>query len=473
MAPATRAVFVGLCAAMLVLTTRRLLFGTKAAPYALAQADHAVAGLALAVATASPPVTLAISLIIAIAIAVTFIAPWRLALAFATTWLLLHFLVSLALSGHGHTTASSFSAIAFAIMLVSISLLVLILIGLDARHMHQALRNRESQLQAVLEVTPVLLVSVDRDDDITVLAGSADQWSGWTGQRLSSSPEVLEVIADARNGSRVQREVTIADHVLFLGCDRCKDGSLLLTAYDTTLQARARDRLEGTIRARDQFIAAVSHELRTPLSSILGFAELIKEMARTEDELIPFIAEVVNQSAEMAAIIDDLLVAARASTETLATSPREFDLAEETLSVVETIAGRLATTPEFRCATPLAVYADPLRTRQIIRNLVTNADRYGGKTIVVQTRDDGESAILEVRDDGDPIPEQRRQRIFEPYWTSGPVRGAPAAIGLGLAVSRTLAELMGGAVSYRHDGEWSIFELALPLHQPALESAEA
>ena len=55
-----------------------------------------------------------------------------------------------------------------------------------------------------------------------------------------------------------------------------------------------------------------------------------------------------------------------------------------------------------------------------------------------------QDAVLEVRDSGDPLPNELRDRIFQPYESSGPVRGQPAAIGLGLAVSRTLAELMDG-----------------------------
>jgi signal transduction histidine kinase len=145
--------------------------------------------------------------------------------------------------------------------------------------------------------------------------------------------------------------------------------------------------------------------------------------------MAPLVAEVVNQSAEMAATIDDLLVAARTSIETIATSPRGFDLAEETLAVVETTAGRLVATPLCECATPLPVHADPLRTRQIARNLITNTDRHGGTSIVIQTREQSGSAVLEVRDNGDPIPESRRHRIFQPYEPSGPVHGQPAAMG--------------------------------------------
>ncbi len=122
---------------------------------------------------------------------------------------------------------------------------------------------------------------------------------------------------------------------------------------------------------------------------------------------------------------------------------------------------RLGRIPET-CLDNVIASADPIRVRQIVRNLLTNADRYGGDSVQVETRVADDAAVLIVRDSGDPLPAERRELIFEPYESSGPVRGQPAAIGLGLAVSRTLAELMGGSISYDHDGEWSVFELRLP-----------
>lgn len=173
------------------------------------------------------------------------------------------------------------------------------------------------------------------------------------------------------------------------------------------------------------------------------------------------IGEVADQSAEMAAIIDDLLVAARSSFEAVPTAPRTIDLSAEAAAVAESIAPRLLKRPEFELPA-VAAYADPIRVRQIIRNLLTNADRYGGNRVQMATARTEQGAVLEMRDNGRPLPPDLRERIFEPYESSGPVRGQPAAIRLGLAVSRTLAELMGGSVTYTHDGEWSSFVLILP-----------
>jgi signal transduction histidine kinase len=274
------------------------------------------------------------------------------------------------------------------------------------------------------------------------------------------------MVADARLGIRATREVSISGRVLSVTCDPGVDDALLLTAYDITAQAQARDRLADLVRAKDQFIAAVSHELRTPLSSVLGYAELVQELATVDDHIESMVGEIVGQSAEMAAIIEDLLVAARSSFENIPTNPVNLDLAAEVASVGDSIRSRLTKLPEYDLH-PAIAFADPIRVRQIVRNLITNADRYGGDQLVILTGTDDGRAYLEVRDSGPPIPREFQDRIFEAYESSGPVGGQPAAIGLGLTVSRTLAGMMDGSVSYRHDGQWSAFELRLPLcNQP-------
>ena len=431
-------------------------------PYLLAQTDNAIAGLAIAIATTSPLLTLAVGLFISGAIAASFDAPRSLTLRLGLLWIVPQVTVAVLLRGSFKTETYA-SAVVLIILLLALALVILVYFGFQARRLGQTLRYRESQLKAVLETTPVVLAAVDRDGAFITLTGiHRDEVATWEGA-LAASPTIRDVIAEARRDGRVKSEVTVADRVLSVTCDPGPGGTLLLTAYDITTQAQARDRLQELVRSKDQFIAAVSHELRTPLSSVLGFAEIIHASTETDAELHPLIGEVVTQSAEMAAIIDDLLVAARSSFEQIATAPRRVDLTAEVASVVETIAERLVNTPRFERTGTVQAFADPIRVRQIIRNLLTNADRYGGTTIIISARTQSDSAIVEVRDSGTPIPAELQARIFEPYESSGPVRGQPAAIGLGLAVSRTLAQLMGGSLTYRYDDSWSVFELRLPV----------
>jgi signal transduction histidine kinase len=107
-------------------------------------------------------------------------------------------------------------------------------------------------------------------------------------------------------------------------------------------------------------------------------------------------------------------------------------------------------------------WADPQRFKQIIRNLLSNAERHGGAEVKVSASGHGESVIVRVSDDGDGVPPQHAERIFEPYQRAGGVPVKKGSVGLGLNVARRLARLMGGDLEYQHEGKWATFSLTLP-----------
>ena len=106
---------------------------------------------------------------------------------------------------------------------------------------------------------------------------------------------------------------------------------------------------------------------------------------------------------------------------------------------------------------------DADRIRQVLRNLVSNAVRYGGDHVRVEVLADGTEAFVLVCDNGAPIPEDDRERIFEPYRRAHNAPGLVDSLGLGLAISRQLARLMGGDLTYRYENGESVFELTLPI----------
>lgn len=440
----------------------RLATGRRHRPYLLAQTDELAAGTAIALATASTVLTLAAVVVIAGAIAATFRTPiQRSVLASSATGappVVIAYLIDT--SGDSGDIAYVAALVLIAVML-ALSAFVVGIFTVQTRYLRSQLQHRESQLFSVLDVTPVVLAAVGSDGEITTLAGDRSTWEKVAGHRLVPGSEVAQLVAEAEAAGHSTGDVTLGDRTFNVTCDSDDSGETLLTVYDVTDRTLARKHLEGVVRSKDQFIAAVSHELRTPLASVVGFSELIQERMSTDDPLHDMITEVADQSAEMAAIIDDLLTAARASFESVPTEPRRIDLAGETAAVIESLGSRIANPPEAYLDEVLA-FADPIRVRQIVRNLLTNADRYGGDKIEVATTVARSDAVLLVRDSGPPLAPERRETIFEPYESSGPVRGQPAAIGLGLAVSRTLAELMGGSIDYQHDGKWSTFVLRLP-----------
>ncbi len=220
--------------------------------------------------------------------------------------------------------------------------------------------------------------------------------------------------------------------------------------------------LEDLVTAKDRFIAAVSHELRTPLSVVVGLAAEMEDNLTSFSpiEQTEFLGMIRRQSREVSDIIDDLLVSARISETALTVLTRPFNLDELVREVLDDLPENLTAKIIDIDLAPAPVLADPLRTRQVVRNLITNAQRYGGDQVFITVTSQGDRTELVVSDDGAGVPETKRQSIFEAYHTSGAERTVTAAIGLGLTVSRQLAQLMGGDVEYVHSNRPS-FRLTL------------
>ena len=232
----------------------------------------------------------------------------------------------------------------------------------------------------------------------------------------------------------------------------------------TAATRRRLNTLEGLIKAKDEFIATVSHELRTPLTGIVGFAELLHESGGSiaPHERAEMIASITEQGREVTAIVEDLLVAARAEIGQLAIDSSTVDLRIQAAQVLETLRLEVAGV-ELAKNGSSQVVGDPIRIRQIVRNLVTNAARYGSGAPRIEFGTTDDHGYLQVHSSGPAIPNGDRERIFEPYHRSRNEPQMPGSIGLGLSVARRLARLMDGDVSYTHREEMNIFELTLPL----------
>lgn len=206
-----------------------------------------------------------------------------------------------------------------------------------------------------------------------------------------------------------------------------------------------RQRLEELVMSKDRFVASVSHELRTPLSAVLGFAEELKSNAESfrADELTGMLELIADQSQDMADMVEDLLVSARADIGMVTIHAQDVYLrsqAEGVLAGLTPIGDKTIEVVGGRGK----VWADPSRTRQIIRNLLTNAVRYGGDNIVLEAVERGDETTMTVTDDGPGLDSSQWEAIFEPYQRAHDAPTQPASIGLGLTVSRQLARLMGG-----------------------------
>jgi signal transduction histidine kinase len=233
---------------------------------------------------------------------------------------------------------------------------------------------------------------------------------------------------------------------------------VIVTITDVTEGEEARLRLEQEALSKDRFIAAISHELRTPLAAIVGFSQLLtsgREVTVDEkDEMMQFIADEANQ---VAWVVEDLLVTARTDSGLLTIKSAPVDLTTEVRLAMKDVPG----IPLEGDVSGWGVMADAGRLRHIVRNILVNAVEHGGvdrRAVVAKVGDD---IVLEVRDSGPPMSGEDLERIFSPYETAHERPGLTASVGLGLAVARRLAQLMGGDLTYEHDGE-TVFRLALP-----------
>jgi signal transduction histidine kinase len=240
-------------------------------------------------------------------------------------------------------------------------------------------------------------------------------------------------------------------------------GSLEEKVEERTAQLEEKNiELREMMAAKETFLAGVSHEVRGPLTAMMGFIELARDdsIAMTE-ESGPMLQAAMQQADEVLILIEDLLAAARAESGTLKVAKVRVNLQAQIAQVKEGLSPGQHDALDAHLTEAVAL-GDPARVRQIVRNLVSNAFRYGGEKIRIRTYSDTDSVVLVVEDDGEGIPEADRGRIFEPFVQSASRREVADSVGIGLHVSRQLAELMSGKLDYRFEDGWSMFALTLP-----------
>ena len=267
-------------------------------------------------------------------------------------------------------------------------------------------------------------------------------------------------MADRLNGLITNLEQRVSDRTAQLEEATRTQGRLISELRTVNAEMElVHERLEELMRSKDEFLGAVSHELRTPLTSVVGLAELLRDETFSPQEAAEMISEIAAEARDMADIIEDLLVAARREGGTLAVEPVAVNVAKNVRRVVDQVAAGSVDVAVVGSATALA---DAVRLRQIMRNLVVNAVRYGGDDVSVNISRANGQVRIEVCDDGAGLPRDQWELIFDPFQRSSNSRHNPASVGLGLSVSRTLARRMAGDLTYRYDSGKSVFALTLP-----------
>jgi PAS domain S-box-containing protein len=228
-------------------------------------------------------------------------------------------------------------------------------------------------------------------------------------------------------------------------------------------------------RAKDEFVATVSHELRTPLAAITGYAELLEDdLAPLGGDAIQLLEVVQRNAARLARLVDDLLLLQQSETDGVTVNLGDADLDEvlrDSLERIEPAAARKSIAIDLEGEDGLFLHADVMRIGQVLDNLLSNAVKFTpeGGSIAVRVSRLREACAIEVEDSGPGIPEDERGRLFERFFRSrDAIARAIPGTGLGLVVSRRIAEAHGGSLELVDgDGDGAAFRLVVPLAQHA------
>jgi signal transduction histidine kinase len=236
--------------------------------------------------------------------------------------------------------------------------------------------------------------------------------------------------------------------------------------------------LREASRIRSQFLNMAAHELRTPLSVIGGYASMLADgtLGEAPSAWRMPLAVVVEKTKELAHLIDDILLAGRLESGVARTSRRSMDLTPALREATQRAGARAKLLDARLKVEPpqgtVQVWGDPDHVARILDNLVNNAFNYSPEQAEVSiTSEIGEHwAVVRVEDRGRGISEEHRDHIFQQFYrVEDPKDGYPPGTGLGLFISRALAERYGGSLDleWTEPGQGSRFTLRLPLFDAA------
>ncbi len=239
--------------------------------------------------------------------------------------------------------------------------------------------------------------------------------------------------------------------------------------------AEARDRAVEASHAKSLFLANMSHEFRTPLNAILGYAEMLEEeLADANTELKADADRIITAGRHLLSLIDDVLDMAKIEAGKMRLSLDSVSISGLVNGVISSVRGLAAqrnNTLEANFTQDLgAAWIDPVKVRQILFNLLSNACKFTENgTIEVTgeffTKDEREWFRVAVKDTGIGIAESELTRLFKEFSQADPSPSRNyGGTGLGLALSQRFAHMMGGMITLEsEEGVGSIFTVSLPV----------
>jgi PAS domain S-box-containing protein len=382
----------------------------------------------------------------------------------------------------------------------------------------EALRESEARYRGLVETARVIIWAVSSEGSIESLNPAFEAITGWPraswiGRHFAGlvHPEDLplagESFARALRGESLPpyeirvRSATEAHVVLeVLSASRQTQGGRVNVsgiARDVTEQRRAEEVLrraealrrakeaaEAADRAKGEFLGHVSHEIRTPLTAILGFTEVLLEDERVRalpGDLLDGLRTIRQSGSHLLTLINDILDLTKIEAGRLRIERGPCPPARIAEDVAASLRPRaeakgLTLAVETAPGVPATVRTDVVRLRQILINLLSNGIKFtreGGICLRIDLdHGPGPEATLQfaVIDTGVGMSEAEVARLFEPFYTSDDRSTRESGAGLGLGISRRLAEMLGGRIDVRSRlGEGTTFTLTLPVGATAAE----
>lgn len=232
---------------------------------------------------------------------------------------------------------------------------------------------------------------------------------------------------------------------------------------------------EQTNQTKSLFLANMSHEIRTPLGAILGFVDLLKDADLSIPERKSYLNIVSKAGDALVTIINDILDLSKVEAGKIEISKEVFSLPNllrdfETLLRIRSEDKGIDLHFERASNAPEFVYSDPARIRQILLNIVGNAIKFTDKgTVDVKVASNNDFLIFDISDTGSGISPEEVSKLFTPF-TQGDqsVKKTLGGTGLGLALAKSLAQLLGGDVILKSStpGKGTVFQVSVPFQIP-------
>jgi PAS domain S-box-containing protein len=307
--------------------------------------------------------------------------------------------------------------------------------------------------------------------------GKEDDWIAWRLlEHRQGSSENLIRLADGRHYMVMDKALSgggsAVIYVDITERERAEEARLALVA-EKEREGHARRLAEEANVAKSAFLANMSHELLTPLNAVLGFAQLLRDYSDQPltAEQTEHLDQVLRGGGHLLALVDEVLDLSRIETGQLDVTPESLQpaaLVEACIALVKPQAEARGITVSEACDTAQSfqVMADPMRLRQVLINLLSNAVKYNrdhGAVIVTVTPKGDDMVRFSVADTGIGIPVAEQESIFQPFSRIHQEDRTVDGTGIGLAIAKELAGLMGGRLEMESDaGIGSTFWLDLP-----------